>query len=206
LTLDTAATFLAAAALRATGFLALTAGFGLAEVFLAARDLPAALRASGLAAVALVALGLDGDFALTARFVLFAVCFAFERDVDRLKPFVRLLLMCGNLKRLLTPGEQPWNCPAAYHRHTSKSTETSICGCFIDPELGPISDTSVNKEKHLMVIVGYVKVHFGLRRLNPPRQTAPTEEETSFSFKNLQSAEQAFQVFTLQETSRPGLQ
>ncbi|HEX7771658.1 MAG TPA: hypothetical protein VF435_04510, partial [Pyrinomonadaceae bacterium] len=48
---------------------------------------------------------------------------------------------------------------------------------------------------HLKVIVGYVKVLFGLRRLNPPRQTAPTEEETSFSFKNLQSAEQAFQVF-----------
>ena len=32
-------------------------------------------------------------------------------------------------------------------------------------------------------------------RLNPPRRTAPTEEVTSFSFKNLQSAEQAFQVF-----------
>jgi hypothetical protein len=95
LTLDTAATFFAAAALRATGFLALTAGFGLAEDFLAARGFAAALRASGLAAVALVALGLDGDFALTARFVLFAVGFAFERDVDRLKPFVRLLLMGG---------------------------------------------------------------------------------------------------------------
>ena len=63
-----------------------------------------------------------------------------------------------------------------------------------------------NKEKHLKVIVGYVKVHLGLRRLNPPRQTAPTEEVTSFSFKSLQSAEQAFQVFALQETSRPGLQ
>lgn len=57
-----------------------------------------------------------------------------------------------------------------------------------------------------MVIVGYVKVLFGLRRLNPPRQTAPTEEETSFSFKNLQSAEQAFQVLLSKETSRPGLQ
>jgi len=100
LTLETA-TFLAAV-LRATGFgaafFALTAGFGLAEVFLAARGLAAALRASGLAAVALLALGLDGDFALTARFVLFAVGLTFERDVDRLKPFVRLLLMCGNLK------------------------------------------------------------------------------------------------------------
>jgi hypothetical protein len=45
-----------------------------------------------------------------------------------------------------------------------------------------------------MVIVGYVKVLFGLRRLNPPRQSAPTEEVTSFSFRNLQSAEQAFQL------------
>ena len=104
LTLETV-TFLAAL-LRATGFGAaffvLTAGLALAEVFLAARGLAAALRASGLAAVALLALGLDGDFALTARFVLFAAGLTFDRDADRLKPFVRLLLMCGNLKRLLT--------------------------------------------------------------------------------------------------------
>jgi hypothetical protein len=88
-----------AAVLRATGFGAaffvLTAGLALAEVFLAARGLAAALRASGLAAVALFALGLDGDFALTARFVLFAAGLTFERDADRLKPFVRLLLMGG---------------------------------------------------------------------------------------------------------------
>jgi len=40
-----------------------------------------------------VALGLEGDFAFTARFALFAAGLAFERDVDRLNPFVRLLLM-----------------------------------------------------------------------------------------------------------------
>jgi hypothetical protein len=58
-----------------------------------------------------------------------------------------------------------------------------------------------------MHIVGYVKVRLGLRRLNPPRQTALTEVVTSFSFKNLQSAEQAFQVFNSPgNTSRPGLQ
>ena len=38
---------------------------------------------------------MDGDFAFTARFALFAAGLAFERDVDRLKPFVRLLLMGG---------------------------------------------------------------------------------------------------------------
>ena len=54
-----------------------------------------------------------------------------------------------------------------------------------------------------MVIVGYVKVLFGLRRLNPPRQSAPTEEVTSFSFRNLQSAEQAFQLLLSKGTSRP---
>jgi hypothetical protein len=53
------------------------------------------LRAIGFAAVALLALGLDDDFALTARFALFAADLAFDRDVDRLNPFVRLLLMCG---------------------------------------------------------------------------------------------------------------
>jgi predicted regulator of Ras-like GTPase activity (Roadblock/LC7/MglB family) len=58
-----------------------------------------------------------------------------------------------------------------------------------------------------MHIVGYVKVRLGLRRLNPPRQIAPTEELTSISIKNLQSAEQAFQVFNSPgNTSRPGLQ
>ena len=111
LTLDTA-TFLAglAAALRAIGlgaaFLALTATLGFDGVFFAERGLTA-LRPAGLAEVALLALGLEAGLALTARFAVFAVGFAFERDPDRLKPFVRLLLMAVNLKRLLTLREQP---------------------------------------------------------------------------------------------------
>src|SRR5204862_261528 len=95
LTLETT-TFLAAAALRATGFAAFF-GFAVAldfaAAFLARRSF-AAVRAD-LSAVALVALGLEGDFAFTARFALFAAGLAFERDVDRLNPFVRLLLMGG---------------------------------------------------------------------------------------------------------------
>ena len=100
LTLETL-TFLAAAALRATGFDAAFFGFAVAldfaAVFLAGRSFAAdfdAVRAD-LAAVALMALGLEGDFAFTARFALFAAGLAFERDVDRLNPFVRLLLMGG---------------------------------------------------------------------------------------------------------------
>jgi len=101
LTLE-ATTFLAAAALRATGFGAALRFFAVgldedlewAAVFLAGRAL-AADRADDLAAAALVALGLEGDFAFTARFALFAAGLAFERDVDRLNPFVRLLLMGG---------------------------------------------------------------------------------------------------------------
>ena len=57
--------------------------------------------------VALLALGLDGDFALTARFAVFAAGFAFERDADRLKPFVRLLLMGGISKGCSPEREQP---------------------------------------------------------------------------------------------------
>jgi hypothetical protein len=95
--------------LRATGFgaafLALAATFGFEAVFFAERGLTV-LRAVGFA-VARLALGFEAGFALTARFAVFAVGFAFERDADRLKPFVRLLLMCGNLKRLLTWREQP---------------------------------------------------------------------------------------------------
>ena len=91
-----------AAALRATGlaaaFLGLAVALDFAAVFFAGRSLAAVFeagRADDLAAVALVALGLEGDFALTARFALFAAGLAFERDVDRLNPFVRLLLMGG---------------------------------------------------------------------------------------------------------------
>src|ERR1044072_8995746 len=98
LTLETTGFLAAAAALRATGFgaafLVFAVAFDLAAVFLAGRTL-AADRADDLAAAALVALGLEGDFAFTARFALFAAGLAFERDVDRLNPFVRLLLMTG---------------------------------------------------------------------------------------------------------------
>jgi hypothetical protein len=97
LTLETAG-FLVAAVFRATGFAAafrdFAAGLDFAAVFLAGRSF-AADRADDLAAAALVAVGLEGDFALTARFALFAAGLAFERDVDRLNPFVRLLLMGG---------------------------------------------------------------------------------------------------------------
>ena len=84
------------AAFRASGlaavFFALTAVLGLAAVLLDAPTLTG-LRAVVFALVALWAFGFDGDFAFTARFVVFAAGFAFDRDVDRLKPFVRLLLM-----------------------------------------------------------------------------------------------------------------
>jgi hypothetical protein len=101
-----------AAALRATGFgaafLALTAAFGFAAVFFAERSLTV-LRAGGLAVVALLAFGLEAGFALTARFAVFAVGFAFERDADRLKPFVRLLLMCGISKGCSLSASSRWN-------------------------------------------------------------------------------------------------
>lgn len=103
LTLETVS-FFVAADFRAAGFgaglLAFAAAFGLAAAFRAT-----ALRvAAGLAAVARLAFGLAAAaFVLTARFAVFAVAFfAFERVGDRRKPFVRLLLMGGISKRLLT--------------------------------------------------------------------------------------------------------
>jgi hypothetical protein len=173
LTLD-AATFFAAglaAILRATGFgaafLALTAAFGFEAVFFAERGLTA-LRAVGLAVAALLAFGFEADFALTARFAVFAVGFAFERDADRLKPFVRLLLMCGNLKRLLTWREQPLQRARAYHRRASKSTSTTICGCFTVPELDQIS-TNVQTKKNtcctLLAMLKFVLAYGGFIHL-----------------------------------------
>jgi hypothetical protein len=97
LTLETGG-FLAAEALRATGFgavfLVFAVALDFAAVFFVGRSF-APDRADDLAAAALVALGLEGDFAFTARFALFAAGLAFERDCDRLNPFVRLLLMVG---------------------------------------------------------------------------------------------------------------
>ena len=112
MTLETVS-FLAAAVLRAAGFgaglLALAAAFGLAAAFRATALRLAALVTVGLAADARFALGLAATaLALTARFAVFAgAFFAFERVGDRRKPFVRLLLMGWNLKRLLTINEQP---------------------------------------------------------------------------------------------------
>ena len=117
LTLDTVATFFGAA-FRATvfaaAFFAFTAGRDLAAAFLAAVS-RAAFLAVVFAAAALLALGLEDDFALLTRFALFAAGLAFERDADRLNPFVRLLLMCGSqkaahLKRAAVES------PGAYHR------------------------------------------------------------------------------------------
>lgn len=56
-----------------------------------------------------------------------------------------------------------------------------------------------------MVIVGYVKVRSGLRRLNPPRQIAPTDLVTSLVSK-LAIARRGVRPSILQVASRPGLQ
>ena len=98
LTRETASFF--AAAFRANGFgaafRAFAAGFDRAVAFFAAARSFAGLRAGGFAEVARLALGLAGDFALTARFAVLAdAVLPLERDAGRLKPFVRLLLMCG---------------------------------------------------------------------------------------------------------------
>ena len=172
LTLGTSTFF--AAAFRATGFgaafRALGAGFAFAVVFFAAVDFTA-LRAAGFAALMRLAWALTAGlaaagFALTARFAVFAAGrFAFERVGDRRKPFVRLLLMGRNLKRLLTLSEQPLESPAAYHSFARISTNTSSCGCFNRKKLNLFLKCA-NKEKHLKVIVGYVKVRLAYRGQN----------------------------------------
>ena len=164
LTLGTSTFF--AAAFRATGFgaafRALGAGFAFAVVFFAAVDFTA-LRAAGFAALRRLAWALTAGlaaagFALTARFAVFAAGrFAFERVGDRRKPFVRLLLMGGISKGCSPLSEQPLESPAAYHSFAPKSTNTSICGCFKTATTVHF-DKCANKEKHLLHIVGYVKV------------------------------------------------
>jgi hypothetical protein len=158
-------------ALRATGFgaafLVFAAGLDFAVVFLAGRSF-AVDRADDLAAAALVALGLEGDFALTARFALFAAGLAFERDVDRLNPFVRLLLM-GGFSKGCSCWEQPQNWTAAYHRPAPKSMETTICRCFTWRKLAHFSDIALNKEKSCWPLLAMLKFFSVYGRLNPPR-------------------------------------
>jgi len=118
-----------AAALRAKGLgaaLALTAGLAFAAVFFAART---GLRAGAFAAVARLALGLVEDFALTARF---AEGFALERDVERLNPFVRLLLMCG-ISKGCSPSRAAVESAGAYHSRPSKSTSTKYLRVLYGP-------------------------------------------------------------------------
>ena len=74
----------------------------------------AVFRGVDLAAAARFAFGLVAGLVFTARFAVFADdFFAEDREVDRRKPFVRLLLMTFNLKRLLRRSEQPPNRRAA---------------------------------------------------------------------------------------------
>jgi hypothetical protein len=126
-----------AAAFRAAGFAAafppLAESFGFVAAFFAVfagRRGLADFRTGVFAVVALWALGLDDDFALTARFAFFDAGLAFERDVDRLKLFVRLLLMGGISKGCSPVASSRSESPGAYHRRAAKSTSTSICGCF----------------------------------------------------------------------------
>lgn len=156
MTLEAAATFLADAALRANGF-----GAGLGAVF---RDFGAGFGLADFFAAALtgfLARGREEDFVALARFALglavvaFATRFAvlpgapfdFERAADRRKPFARLLLMVLISKRLLTLREQPRKRRRAYHRPTTKSTETTICGCVKHCVCLAPFDKCNNKEK-----------------------------------------------------------
>jgi hypothetical protein len=98
------AVFRAAAlgAALAAGFFALAgAGFAFAFAF-AVTFLPAVtFLLAGLTDVARLAFGKE-EVALATRFAVFAARFAVGRADDRRRPFVRLLLMSGISKRLLT--------------------------------------------------------------------------------------------------------
>jgi len=129
-------------------------------VFLAGRTL-AADRADDLAAAALVALGLEGDFAFTARFALFAAGLAFERDVDRLNPFVRLLLMTGFSKGC-SPEASSRKIGPQLTIDLPLDQRRQVLAGALTTENGPLFRHMFQQRKILMANVGYVKVLFGL--------------------------------------------
>jgi len=172
LTALTAASFCVFLTLETVGFLAAvfrTAGFGAGRrvlVFtfglaagLRATALRAALAATGLAAAARLAFALTAEaFALTARFAVFAgAFFAFERVGDRRKPFVRLLLMGGISKgcsRIASSRRSRAQLTIGLPLNQRTQVFAGALSSF-----GKVHfDKRANKEKHLMHIVGYVKV------------------------------------------------
>jgi hypothetical protein len=163
LTLGATAFFCALATFRATGLGAAFLAFvGLVlTAFFAARTVTAGLRAADFTVLARFALGLAADFALTARFVVFADArFAVDRAVERRKPFVRLLLMCGFSNGCSLVYEQP---PKRAELNTACPLNQWIqeFAAASWPWTVAFWPITVNKEKHLKVIVGYVKVRLG---------------------------------------------
>jgi hypothetical protein len=199
LTLETAA-FLGAAFLVGLGAAFLRLLVYLVEaVFLVGRAFGALLRAGLFAAVALFAFGFEAGFAFTARFAVLADArLAVDRAADRRKPFVRLLLIfCliskGCSEELSSRGIGAQLSIAALLNQLAQLFAGALR--FILVTLN--SAKSNNIEKHLMVIVCYVTVRLGSGRASRLRQTAPTEEVTSFRFKTCDPRKLRF-GFTLQ--------
>ena len=114
-------------------------------------------------------MGLVEDFALTARF---AEGFALERDVERLNPFVRLLLMCGISKRLLTVASSRGNGGSLPQASPLNQRAQVFAGALTGPN-PPWFRHMCQQRKNLKVIVGYVKVRLacgGLIYLGEPPQ------------------------------------
>jgi len=109
LTLETAAAFLAGAVLRLATFAGAFLAFADDLVVFAGDRCLAGLREAVFAAVARFALGLAA-FALTARFAVFVDALRpAERDADRRRPFVRLLLIAHLSGRNFCSISQPLN-------------------------------------------------------------------------------------------------
>jgi hypothetical protein len=150
----------------------------------------AGFRVAGFAAGARLAFGFAA-LALTDRFAADALR-PTARDEDRRRPFVRLLLICRSVIRLhlgdLAAAEcAELNIAAPLNQFTQEFNGSG------GDRLGHSKDIMANKEKHLKVIVGYVKVPSGLRRLNPPRREAPSDLATSF-ISELSANEAVFRV------------
>jgi hypothetical protein len=170
LTLD-AEVFFAVAFLLAALLATFGAGFRLLlerlpdAAFLLSRALGELFRAADLETVprdtvALFAFGFDADLALTARFAVFEDArFTAVRADDRRKPFERLLLILGLIsKGCSVEPEQPEERAQLSIASRLNQLSQLFAGALT---LGPKPHSMqkmVNKEKHLMVNVGYVTV------------------------------------------------
>ena len=91
---------------------------------------------------------MEADFVLITRFALFAAGLTFERDVDRLKPFVRLLLIGRKSQRAAHPWRAARGIGPQLTTDTPLNQRTQPFAGALLPKIRTNLSTNVSTEKN----------------------------------------------------------